>query len=435
MQPWHKTILVLYFSILICDFGYAQKAVTERDTTKLYENIEDYAGRKKFTKLLHQLIFKPTTPASPKIKTKNRPAQKAYSNFEGKIIRKIHIETLDPFGYSIDDTAAVAQRLLSKIGNNLHIKSQQITIRNLLIIRKNQPFDALRAKESERLIRSMNYVTDVSFYVNTIPTNSDSVDIFIRVLDVWSLIPGGSTSTTGTTLKLIERNFIGLGHEFQNIYTRKYEEGTNAFSSNYSIPSIKNTYISARLHFGIDRYGNYSKMLGFERPFYSPLAKWAAGINFTQQFRNDSIRVDSSFFVAQQFKFNTQDYWGGSAIRIFKGSSEFDRTTNFISALRLLRVRYLEKPVAELDSERVFTDENFYLASIGISTRNYARDKYIFRFGITEDVPTGNVFSLTGGYEDKTDYNRYYFGARVSFGNYRSWGYLSVRAFLNMGLF
>lgn len=416
--------MYFFFSILIQDSGQAQQAVTEKDTTKLYEDIEDYAGRKKFTKFLHQLVFKPTARTSPKIKTKNFLTQKSYSDFEGKIIRQIHIETLDPFGYSIDDTTAVAEGFLSKTGNKLHIKSQQITIRNLLLTRKNQPFDALRVKESERLIRSMNYVTDVSFYVKNTSNNSDSVDIFIRVLDVWSLIPGGSTSTSGTTVSLTDRNFIGLGHEFQNSYSRKYDEKTNAFISNYSIPSIRSTYISTRLHYGIDKYGNYSKMLGFERPFFSPLAKWAAGVNISQKFRNDSIRIDSLVFVPQQFKFNTQDYWVGSAIQIFKGNSEFDRTTNFISALRFLRIRYLERPIAELDSEHVFTNENFYLASIGISTRIYVQDKYIFRFGITEDVPTGKVFSLTGGYQDKTYYNRFYFGARVSFGNYNSWGYL-----------
>jgi len=372
------------------------------------------------------LVFKPTTSTSPKIKTKNRLPQKSYSSFEGKIIRQINIETLDPFGYSIDDTTAIAQSFLSKTGNKLHIKSQQITIRNLLITRKNQPFDALRVKESERLIRSMDYVNDVSFYVTTTSENSDSVDIFIRVLDIWSLIPGGSTSTSGTTISLADRNFLGLGHKFQNTYTRKYPEGTNAFLSDYSIPSIRSTYISTRLHYGIDKYGNYNKILGFDRPFYSPLAKWAGGVNFSQQFRNDSIRVDSLVFVPQEFKFNMQDYWGGSAIQIFKGKTEFDRTTNFISTLRFIRIRYLENPTAELDSEHVFTNENFYLASIGISTRMYVQDKYIFRFGLTEDVPTGKVFSLTGGYQDKSYNNRFYLGARVSFGDYHSWGYLST---------
>ena len=419
--------MYFFFSILIQDSGHAQQVVTERDTTKLYEDIEDYASRKKITKFFHQLIFKSTAPASHLGKTINdKLPHQSYSNFEGKTIRHIYIETLDPFGYSIYDTTASANNFLTKAGNSLHIKSHNVTIRNLLLMRKHQPFDALIVKESERLVRSMNYVSDVFFHVSTTSINSDSVDILIRVLDIWSLIPKGATSTSGTTIGLTDRNFFGLGHEFQNTYTRNYTDKSNAFFSEYTIPSIRNTFISTRLQYGISRYGNYRKILEFERPFFSPLAKWAAGVRFSQQFRNDSIRIDSLVFVPQQFKFNSQDYWAGHALRIFKGNSEFDRTTNFITALRFLRIRYLERPVAELDSEQVFTNENFYLASFGITTRIYVQDDYIFRFGMRENVPTGKVFSITGGYQDKSFNNRIYLGARVSFGKYHSWGYAST---------
>jgi hypothetical protein len=54
----------------------------------------------------------------------------------------------------------------------------------------------------------------------------------------------------------------------------------------------------------------------------------------------------------------------------------------------------------------------------------YVKDTYIFKFGITEDVPVGKVISLTGGYHKKTIL-AVYMGARFSSGNYHSWGYLS----------
>ncbi len=53
------------------------------------------------------------------------------------------------------------------------------------------------------------------------------------------------------------------------------------------------------------------------------------------------------------------------------------------------------------------------------------KDKYIFKFGITEDVPVGKVISLTGGFQKKNNVGRVYLGARFSSGNYYSWGYLS----------
>jgi hypothetical protein len=79
-----------------------------------------------------------------------------------------------------------------------------------------------------------------------------------------------------------------------------------------------------------------------------------------------------------------------------------------------------------LDTLHQYYDENFYLASIGISTRKYVQDKYIFKFGITEDIPVGKVYSLTAGYQKKESVSRLYLGARFSFGNYYPWGYLST---------
>jgi len=68
--------------------------------------------------------------------------------------------------------------------------------------------------------------------------------------------------------------------------------------------------------------------------------------------------------VVHKFKFNIQDYWAGSAVQIFKGNTEQTRTTNFISAVRFLRIRYVEKPIEMYDTAHFYASENFYLASI-----------------------------------------------------------------------
>jgi hypothetical protein len=75
--------------------------------------------------------------------------------------------------------------------------------------------------------------------------------------------------------------------------------------------------------------------------------------------------------------------------------------------------------------QKMFSSENFYMASIGISTRKYVRDKYVFKYGLIEDVPIGKVFNITAGYQNKNNASRFYISGRVSFGNYFSWGYLS----------
>jgi hypothetical protein len=424
-----NTFLICLISILTSAFAFPQEPVIQRDSTHLYENIEAFSMRSKFTRFMHGLFFKPVAPdpinKKPKKKVYKKLIQKPYSSFEGKIIRQINIVTLDPFGNTIGDTMISSRNFFVRTGNKLHIKTQPITIRNILVIQRNQPFDSLLVKESERLVRSQPFVRDVSFYVRTVSEDSDSVDIFIRELDTWSIIPVVALSPSRVMIRLTERNFLGFGHEFKNAYTWHPDSGDDAFSTKYYVPNISNTYINTTLIYGTDEFRNFTKSLAVDRPFFSPFARWAGGVAFRQEFRTDSIQTTESLIILQRFKFNAQDYWAGHAFRIFKGNTEKGRTTNLISAARFLRIRYLEKPAELIDSLNVFSNDDFYLGSLGISERRYVQDKYIFQFGITEDVPIGKVYSLTAGYLNKNGYGRMYFGGRISLGHYFPWGYLT----------
>ncbi len=66
------------------------------------------------------------------------------------------------------------------------------------------------------------------------------------------------------------------------------------------------------------------------------------------------------------------------------------------------------------------------MAGIGISSRQFIQDKYLFNYQITEDVPIGRAFGITGGYQEKNNSHRLYAGAKISFGNYYKLGYLST---------
>ena len=430
MQMWLKRNFLLFFILfLITDLVFSQETTLKKDSTILYKNIESYSGRSKFTTFLYRLVFKPAASISKKQEVKGRGykrlIQKPYSSFEGKIIRNIDIVTLDPFGYSATDTTATPENFLYKAGNKAHIKSLGITIWNLLLFHRGEPFNSLLVKESERLIRIQKYVHDVYFYVTGTGGKSDSVDIFIRVLDKWSIIPDGSISGSGIRIAITDKNFIGSGHEFQNDYSRNFTYGINAFNTNYSIPNIRNTYISTALHYGVDGYKNFNRSLVAERPFYSPLARWAAGAYVSSQFKNDSLKDINLEYGPVKLKFRTQDYWAGKAIQLFKGNSEEDLITNLIFTARYLRIRYSEKPPELNDPLHIYSNEDFYFAGIGISTRKYVQDTYVFKYGITEDVPVGKVYGLTGGYQIRNNAARFYLGMRFSFGNYYEWGYLS----------
>ena len=395
-----------------------------KDSAAIYKKIEEYSKKRGFTKFVHGLIFEPIKVKKKIAQSKpKRVPKKSFRTFEGKIVRRIDIVTLDPFGYSEKDTVLAPTKMISRIGNRLHLKTKKLTVLNLLLLRRNKPFDSLLVQESERLIRSQRFVRAVAIIPNVVK-GTDSVDVSIRVLDSWSLIPDVAGSANQGYLELTERNFFGLGHQVEVGYRKEFG-GDAGFNTRYIIPNIMNTYIRTSLEYKIDLQNDYLKSINIERPFFSPFARWAGGVFLGQQFYSDTIPDAQGDFGRQNFKSNTQDYWGGHSLQLFRGYSENDRTTNLISTLRYLNVKYLESPTAVYDSIDFYSDERFYLAGVGVSSRQFVEDKFIFNYGVVEDVPVGRTFGLTGGWQEKNGLGRLYMGARLSSGKYYKFGYFS----------
>jgi hypothetical protein len=423
---WLKKKHIIAIFLLTMSFSLlAQADIEKNDSIKLYSNIENYSERSGFTRFMYRMFFKPIAKGSQQNRLPRWLVQMPYSSFEGKTIGKIHIETLDPFGNSIGDTIVASESFISKTGNKLHIKTRKHVVRNLLLIAENQVFDSLLVKESERLVRANNFVSDVSFYVENSSDNSNSVDIYIRVLDTWSIIPDGSYNAGRATIGLTEDNFIGFGHKFQNQFTWNTSNNAYAYNTGYYIPNIRNTYISSALTYRMEENRDYDISFKIDRPFFSSFARWGAGVYLSQQFHKDFYEANDTLAGLQTVRFNTMDYWAGKATPIFRGNTEIDRTTNLITTVRYLRINFLEKPIAVEDTQPVFADEALYLAGFSISARRYVQDKFIFNFGLTEDVPVGRIFGLTGGFQVRNNQKRPYLGVRFSLGNYYTWGYLS----------
>jgi hypothetical protein len=428
-----KLLLLLVF---IAVAPMSAQTPVQKDTVKekrdqMYQNLENYSKRGKFTKFVHKLIFRSVKKqelSQRRRKTRDKtPEMKVdYGAFEGKIVRKINVETLDPFGYSINDTTQKPDAWLEKFGNGIHLKTKSLTIKNLLLIKRNKPLDSLLALESERLIRSQRYVRRVVIRPVAIPGSKDSVDVDIRVLDSWSLIPNGTASTSRTSMELTERNFFGLGHEFRNEFDKRFNSGQTGYLARYTIPNIMNTYINTTVNYQIWKSDNSLKSVGVQRNFFSAYTKWAGGAYFESRLELDSLPDAQKVWAIQNYRSDSQDYWAGYAFKIYKGDTEDARTTRIVTTGRFFNRDYKEHPSIEYDSIGYYADEKLYLASIGLTSRQFVQDKFLFNYDIVEDIPIGKVYSLTAGMQDKNNERRLYLGGRYAFGNYYDWGFLSA---------
>lgn len=417
-----QKIVLLFLLLLSCQLTFSQINKVEKDSADIYKSIRTYSKKNKVTKFMHRLIFEP-------IRVTNKakiPLFKKHKNVEGKIIRDIKIETLDPFGYSDIDSAAHPANWGERTGNRLHLKTKKFAIKNLLLFKKNSPYNQFSILESERIIRTQRFVTKVTISEELTGIESDSVDVYIRVLDSWSTVPKFEISNSRVSLGLNENNFFGTGQQFDYRFTNRFTDGKNANNLIYSIPNIKNTFIGTRLKYQTDLDNYYTKSIAIERPFYSPLTKWAGGIYLEQQFRKDSLQGLDLLYLNQNFKFSSHNLWVGKAFKLFQGNSINERTTNLILSAGFMNKNYIEKPSIKYDPIDFYSNEKLMLLGIGINTRKFIEDKYIFRNGIIEDVPIGRIYGITTGYQFKNKNWRPYVGGQISFGNYHNWGFLST---------
>lgn len=428
--------IVVYFMICFCFFceGIFAQVKENDSTTSIYQDIHDLSKKSKFNKFVYKLLFRSSALKAENLIPDRKPIEKPLitNKSNGKIIRNIIIETLDPFGQSVTNENKKPRNGFERFGNSIHLKTKEFTIRNLLLFRKNELCDSLILKESERLIRSQRYVREVKVTPIFLGTTNDSIDVKVRVLDSWSLIPNGSYSSNQSSVKLTERNLFGFGHQIAGNLENRFSPKEQAVFARYTINNIKNSFIKLDLEYTNEFNNNSRRSVNLSRPFYSVYAKNAGGVYFENTLSTEFFPVSDSL-VAEPVKFEFQEYWYGRAFKIKEKRFKTDVYTNLITAISYNRKTFLRKPDESLDTSLFFTSENNIIGYVGISKQQFYQDKYIFNYDIIEDIPYGQNIALIFGYQDKNDISRLYSGITISHGKKYNFGYLS--SFIEWGSF
>ena len=434
---------VLFFIVFIfCLHSsrvFAQKVKQERDSISIYKDLNDLSRKNKFSRFIYKLLFRESALKAENIFPSKIKKKKEIVNKidEGKIIRNITIETLDPFGFSVNDEKRVPKRKLDNFGNLIHIKTKEITIRNSILFKKYDKLDLLLVTESERLIRSQRYVREVKIVPVAIPNSKDSIDVKIRVLDSWTLIPTGSLSSNESSVKLTERNILGFGHVISGNIKNRFDTDERATYAQYSINNIKNTYIRLDLDYANDFNNDSKRSININRPFYSVITKNAGGAYFENRLRTEQFPSEDTF-IPEVVSYDFQEYWYGRSFKINKKSNPERYFNNMILALAYNQKVYGQTPALILDPSNYFSNEKNWIGLIGFSKQKFYQDKFIFNFNITEDVPYGENIALIIGHQEKNSNSRMYTGISVSYGEKFNFGYASGFAewgsFYNTGL-
>ncbi len=336
-----------------------------------------------------------------------------------KVVRRISIRTLDAFGYSLADSARRPRTFLQKSGNALHIKTANSRVRQVLLFRPGQPLEPQALAESERLLRQTPEILDARVLVNEATTTRDSVDIEVLTTDVFSITAGLEVgSATAGRVTFGDQNFLGLGHQLSNAY--RYGRDLPqpwAYEGSYTAPFRHFFNAQARYR---NEYNYRSGGVSLKRDFYSPSAHYAGAISLDSYSQNVALKAppEGQPYVYYPLRNLVQDVWVGRALRLRSYDLGYENPGRLILAARVYRTEYSTVPQPDAagfpDYVNGYHNSTLLLGTVGYSVRRYYKDRYLFGFGRTEDVPVGTLLSFTTGYDVNTVVARRYVDARIA---------------------
>lgn len=426
-----KSYLILIVCFILCNNIYSQKqdSLQAEDSLKTYRKIQHIAYKNKFTAWAYSTIFVPPEPIEyPILPIGNQKKQiNPYLKHEGRIIKEIRITTYDPFGHNVIDTVEHDLNSVQKFGNKLHITTRHFVIINKLLFKINDTINPLALSESERILRATDFVNDARIYISK-SDEKNKVIVNVIIHDKWPIVIPFLITDVFVDARFKNRNLFGIGQQFTQ-YAKYNRSGDSEFNGDYGIANIDNTYISGLLSY-LTNKDETSISLSFDRPFFSPLAKWAGGISTSHSWKKYTYR-DSTIGEDKTTPLNNLSYdlWLSKSftlINLSENKSLFNQSSNIIIGGRYYAGNYLARPSYAIDTSQSHYNSSAGIGNVGFSLQQYYKDKYIYRFGANEDVPEGLIMQLTyGGLRQEYKKMQYYLGFEIARAKHFNIGYLS----------
>lgn len=400
---------------------------SQTDSVSIYKKIKTVTDKSKFATLIYDAVFvNPTPQEYPKEpSSKEEKMVNPYLKSENKIIRKIHIIVNDPFGYSINDTSYKKVNSIQKLGNVLHVASYKKVINNRLLFKENEQINALSLSESERLLRQTTFINDARIFVSDLP-DTTSADVYVIVYDKWTVTVPFNITDLYINGRFKNQSVLGTGHQFEQFvqFTRPDEM---AYSGFYNASNIGQTYVSSRLYYETNKTGT-GIGASVESPFYSPLAKWAGGVNYLREWKYFDYNDTVANVNKRTDLYNSRyDVWLGKSIKINSKRKIFKQSTNFIVGERFYIDYYDKRPSFQIDINKTNINSSTIIGNLGFAVQQYYKEKFVYRFGANEDVPHGLIVQLLyGATENELGISKYYLGGEIARARHYRIGYFST---------
>jgi len=196
-----------------------------------------------------------------------------------------------------DKASADEMTSLSRLANNLHVRTRAQTIEDQLLFRRGDLYQPHLLEESARILRDSRYLRDA--LVRPVSFHDGVVDIEVTTQDVWTFNPGISFGRQGGAnsggFQLEDLNFLGTGTQLGIGLTSSVDRDSKEVY--YRDRQLGSSWWDLSATYADNSDGRLAAF-ALEHPFYALGSRWAGGMSMLDDQRTDS-RYDLGEIVDQ----------------------------------------------------------------------------------------------------------------------------------------
>ncbi len=415
MKHSGKYFLSFFITAIFCSAHMCLMA--QNDTAIIKKNNKHIGHKKTFMVKMINNFKRDTSQVDVSGQLKRN--EEAFTKYDGLIIRNIDIERF-PFGFTIGDTTRRFSNSITKMANYLHHLTKIRIIRNNLFFKKGEKLKPYLMADNETYLRQLLYLQDAEIKAIPVAPGSDSIDILVEVKDVFSL--GGAINSLGikqSNIQFREDNFAGTGNAA--ILNGLYDDNRKnnfAFGGEYDNRNMGGSFINGSFGYqssypafsGYKEENNY--YLNLVKPLVNRYVKWTYELDASYHSTRNLYSGDSVYFSDIRYRYYNFEGWAGYNInwKDFTAQEE-SRKLRKLVGVRIINQKFQEVPgLYKLNYNWRYADLSGVLATLTFYRQNFYKTQYIYGFGRNEDIPEGQIMSVTSGYTIKQNKSRPFLG-------------------------
>jgi hypothetical protein len=178
-----------------------------------------------------------------------------------------------------DPTRPGEDLTLYRWANDLHVLTRDDFVRSQLLFQEAEPLSQQKVTETERLLRGRRYLYDAWIEPTCYHPDEQTVDLRVRVRDVWSLNPGFTFNRKGGAnrvgFEVEDQDFLGRGELVSVSWGSNVDRDTLLLV--YEDPQILGSWWRGRVAYADNSDGSLGEF-AVGQPFYSLDTRSSAGL-------------------------------------------------------------------------------------------------------------------------------------------------------------